>query len=69
VAWWFDPVDEWLTERDTRPIGVSKISRTTLAGHRSPGCDTRSRLVKSRSGVIVAFAELTTRVKAIGAEQ
>ncbi|MDQ2689886.1 MAG: hypothetical protein M3Y29_06395 [Chloroflexota bacterium] len=65
AAWWYEPVEEWRTEPDTRPVGLSKTTRTTLAGHRHPGIDSRTFLVSSPNGVLVPFAQLSARVKAL----
>lgn len=67
AAWWYDPVEEWATVPDNRPVGLSKTTRTTLAGHRHPGVNSRTFLVRSPAGVLVPFAQLTARVKALGA--
>ena len=65
AAWWYDPVEQWATVPDTRPAGVSKTTRTTLAKHRHPGITERIYLVSSPRGVLVPFAQLTARVKAL----
>lgn len=65
-AFWYEPTEQWATVADTRPVGIAKLTRTTLAGHRSPGCDTRSYLVSSPRGVLIPFAQVTARVKALG---
>lgn len=66
AAWWYEPDEVWTSEPDTRPVGLSKTTRTTLAGHRHPGIDRRTFLVSSPHGVLVPFAQITARVKALG---
>lgn len=66
AAWWYEPDEVWTSEPDTRPVGLSKVTRTTLARHRHPGIDRRTFLVSSPHGVLVSFAELSRRVRALG---
>lgn len=66
-AQWFEPVDRWAMVHDPRPVGVAKLTRTALTGKRGAGLDEyHLKLLASPRGVLVSFAELSKRVKALG---
>ena len=75
AALWYSPTDEWGTTHDDRPGPDAKVERrvkgkVTLVAHpnRMPRGLARNHLVHLASprGVVVPFAELGKRVRALG---
>lgn len=55
-----------MTVKDERPIGINKLTRTALKGHRGAGSgDVRTIIVSSPGGIEVGVTEVERRVKEI----
>lgn len=66
-ALWYEPEARWTLAPDPRPVGVSKLTRVGLKGRRTYGLgEVHLKQLASPFGVLVSFAELTARVKALG---
>lgn len=62
-ATWHEPRHRYALVEDTRPVGVSKLTRVALAGKRPAGVGTtRLAIVASPDGIPLSQAELTKRV-------
>lgn len=65
-AMWHEPEAVWMMVHDPRPVGVSKLARVALAGKRGAGLNEHHlKQVAGPNGVLVSFAELSARVRAL----